>query len=224
MTYPQPPWTLQGHALCTLHWLDIERVRSLIPSEFDLISLLPGKTLGGVYLSSYSSGSVLEYSELIVVAGLVSYSGRWGAWISHIYVDNPNSVAGGREIWGLPKELAKFTWEQNVNETSSQDGCVSVYQNNELLCRLSYSRNSFRLPVPLSGNVFSILDSSILFVHGKVESHIGLMGSKLLVPAESPFGSLELGQPWLSVYCDQLRLGIGVPEVVAHKETVLSYQ
>ncbi|HEY9821570.1 MAG TPA: acetoacetate decarboxylase family protein, partial [Candidatus Sericytochromatia bacterium] len=105
MTYPPAPWTLQGYAIQSLQLIDIERVRPLIPTEFEIISVLPGKTVGGVYLSYYGSGSVLEYSELIVAAGMVRYSGKIGGWVSHIYVDNADSVAGGREIWGLPKEL-----------------------------------------------------------------------------------------------------------------------
>ncbi len=117
MSYPQPPWTLKGYAFLTLQLLDIARVRPLIPPALNIISVLPGKTIGGVYLSKYNSDSVLEYSELIIIAGFLSYKGKFGGWVSHIYVDNPESVAGGREIWGLPKELAQFTWtERSVTE------------------------------------------------------------------------------------------------------------
>ena len=51
MPYPQAPWTLQGYAIQTLQLLDIDRVRPFIPSELNIITVLPGKTLGGVYLS-----------------------------------------------------------------------------------------------------------------------------------------------------------------------------
>src|SRR4028119_2333800 len=135
MTYPQAPWTLQGYALQTLQLIDVERVRPLIPPEFDIVSVLPGKTVGGVYLSNYGSGSVLEYSELIVNAAMVRYSGKIGGRVSHIYVDNGDSVAGGREIWGLPKELAEFTWDNGSR--------VTVRQGNKLLCSLNYNQQSF---------------------------------------------------------------------------------
>ncbi len=120
--YPQyTPWTLKGYAISTVHLVDVDKVRSLIPSELNIISVLPGKTLSVVYLSYYGSGSVLEYSELIVAPALVSYQAKFGGWVSHIYVDNPDSVAGGREIWGLPKEMAEFTWEDNKRVTVRQD-------------------------------------------------------------------------------------------------------
>jgi hypothetical protein len=222
---------LQGHALQTLQLIDVERVRSLIPPELEIISVFPGKTVGGVYLSYYGSGSVLEYSELIVVAGLVSYSGKLGGWVSHIYVDNPNSVAGGREIWGLPKQLAEFTWENGKavkpdaghSSASWHHNQVTVRQGAQLLCSLRYNWQSFGLPIPFSGNIFSTLDSSILLFQGQVESHIGLVNGKLTVPAESPFGSLELGKPWLTLYCDQMRLITREPEAVGHRKTEFSY-
>ncbi|HEY9635852.1 MAG TPA: acetoacetate decarboxylase family protein [Coleofasciculaceae cyanobacterium] len=232
MAYPQAPWTLHGYAIQTLQLLDVERVRPFIPPELKLISVFPGKTVGGVYVSYYGSGSVLEYSELIVVGGLVSYAGKLGGWISHIYVDNTDSVAGGREIWGLPKELAEFTWDKGnasgavaePNPGPGQQNSVTVRQGDRLLCRLSYSRQSFTWQLPFSGNVFSTLDSSILLFNGRVESRMGLVSGKLTVPPESPFGSLELSQPWLTVYCDPLRFIADVPEAVGHRQRDFSYR
>ncbi len=230
MAYPQAPWTLQGYAIQTLHLLDVKRVRPIIPPEFQLISVLPGKTVGGVYLSNYGSGSELKYSELIVVAGVVNYSGNIGGWVSHIYVDSTDSVAGGREIWGLPKELADFTWNKASdsvaagNSTPSGQHHVTVRQSSQLLCNLSYSQPSFKLPIPFSGNVLSTLGSSILLFKGQVESRVGLVSSKLTIPVESPFENLDLGQPWLTVYCDQMRLVAGVPEAVGYRQAEVGYQ
>ena len=219
MAYPQAPWTLQGYAIQTLQLVDIERSRSIIPPEFNIVSVLPGKTLGGVYVSSYGQGSVLEYNELIVVPAMVSYSGQIGGWVSHIYVDNSDSVAGGREIWGLPKELAEFTWEKGASRSQ-----VTVRQGNRQLCSLSYSQQGFGWRVPFKGNVFSALDSNILLFKGEVESRVGLVSGKLQVPAESPFASLSLGQPWLSASCEEMRLVAGAPEVVGQKAVEFSYR
>jgi hypothetical protein len=224
MTYPPAPWTLQGYAIQSLQLIDIERVRPFIPKEFEIISVFPGKTVGGVYLSYYGSGSVLEYSELIVAAGMVRYSGKIGGWVSHIYVDNADSVAGGREIWGLPKELAEFTWEKGTRTASGYENSVSVRQGEQTLCHLSYNQPSFGLQIPFSGDVLSTRSDSILLFNGKFEARAGLVGSKLQVPLESPFASLDLDRPWLTFYCEKLRLLAGMPEVVGHREAVLSYR
>lgn len=196
--------------------IDIAQVRPLIPPEFDIVSVLPGKTIGGIYVSKYGQGSVLEYSELIVAAGLIRYSGKIGGWVSHIYVDNPDSVAGGREIWGLPKELAQFDW--------ANGNSVVVTQNDKSLCSLTYTQPSFSWRLPFKGNVFSTLNASILSFVGEFEARVGLGSSKLLIPPESPFASLDLEQPWLTFYCDSMDFVAGVPNVVGQRKAVYSYQ
>ena len=205
MTYPQPPWTLKGDAFVTLQLLDIARVRPLIPAELNIVSVLPGKTIGGVYLSKYSSGSVLEYSELIIIAGFLSYKGKFGGWVSHIYVDNPDSVAGGREVWGLPKELAQFSWEASS---------VTVSQSGNLLCKFNYQRQSLGLPLKLGAAAFSCKESNLLIFPAFVEANFGLVSSNLEIPTTSPFAELNIGQPILTVHSDRLNLVVEAPTVV----------
>ncbi len=205
MSYPQPPWTLKGDAFLTLQLLDIARVRPLIPTELNIVSLLPGKTVGGVYLSKYTSGSVLEYSELIVIAGFTSYKGKFGGWVSHIYVDNPDSVAGGREVWGLPKELAQFTWTEHS---------VTVSQADKLLCTLNYRRQSFGLPLKLSASAFSAKSSNLSIFPATVEANFALVSSKLEIPSTSPFASLNISQPIVTVHSDRLHLVVDAPTAV----------
>lgn len=87
----------------TLRLVDHARARAFVPPGLDVISVLPGKTLGGVYLTAYGPGSALPYHELIFVAALVRMGAHVGGWISHIYVDHPEAMAGGRESGGCPK-------------------------------------------------------------------------------------------------------------------------
>lgn len=215
MSYPSAPWELKGYAIQTIMQLvDIDKVRPLIPPELKIVSIWPGKTLGGVYISSYSAGSVMEYNELIIVAAMVNYSGKLGSWISHIYVDNSDSVAGGREIWGLPKEMAEFTWQKgNPNH-------VIVRQDDRLLCQLTYSQPSWGLPVPLTGTVFSSLDNNLMLFKGEFSSRIRLVTGELDIPNESPFAGLNLTRPWLTIYCDDLRLLAGAPTVLGRSPVI----
>jgi hypothetical protein len=209
MPYPQAPWTLQGYAIQTLHLVNVDRVRPLIPLELEIISVWPGKTLASVYLSNYGSGSVLEYSELIIAPAVVNYQSKIGGWVSHIYVDNADSVAGGREIWGLPKELAKFTWQQGNH--------VTVYQENRKLCSLNYNQQSLAWRQWLTASAFSAKGSDLLIFPAEFESVLGLISSNLEIPAESPFSEIGLGQPWLTVRCEQMSLRIDAPKVVGLK-------
>jgi acetoacetate decarboxylase len=207
MPYPSPPWTLHGFAYQTLHLISCDRLKPLLPPEFEVISILPNMTLGGVYLASYGSGSVLQYNELIVAAGLVRRDRNWGAWISHIYVDNLDSVAGGRHIWGLPKEMADFTWE-------SGSGGVSVRQGDRLLCAF---RPSWHMPLirqPFTGFVFSTLGQEILRFNATATANWKVAGAHLTIPPESPFSDLNLGHPRMAIAIESLDLTVNEPKVV----------
>jgi acetoacetate decarboxylase len=122
---------LKGYAIQTLQFVDIEQARSTLPSTLEVVSVFPGKTIGGIYLASYGEGSTLTYNELIVVSAIVRKGFRIGGWISHIYVDNDDSITGGRNIWGLPKEQANFQWERSPSLS------VIVQQSDRVLCRAS---------------------------------------------------------------------------------------
>lgn len=222
MTYPNTPWTLQGYALQTCQLLDAQKVRPFIPPQFELVCVLPGKTVGGIYVSHYGTGSVLEYSELIVIAGLVSYSRQIGGWISHIYVDNADSVAGGRNIWGLPKELAEFTWEKHNSSHSASKNRLLVRQGERTLCHFSYNPPNFELQLALSANAFSTKSDSILLFKSHFESRLSLIAAQLQVPNESSFANLGLDHPWLTISLNQLRLVVGSPEAVGLREPVAS--
>ena len=181
------------------------------------MSLLPGKTLGSIYISCYESGSLLSYNELIVAPGLVRYQGKFGGWISHIYVDNPDSVAGGREIWGLPKEMADFSWNNDS---------VSVSQNNCELCSLSYQKGFLNLSTwwqqQLSTGCFGALGSELLIFDNQFKNHVALLECKLEIHP-SPFASLGLDKPLFTLNLQKLELTACVPKVVGEKSSELSY-
>jgi acetoacetate decarboxylase len=209
MSYPVTPWTLCGKAIASVHLVNINQVRSLIPAEFQIFSVWPGKTLAGVYFSEYCQGSVLEYSELIVIPAIVSYQNKIGGWVSHIYVDNPDSVAGGREIWGLPKELAHFTWEN--------DKRVTVRQGDRSLCTLNYKPHNLAWRQRLTGYSFSVKGAELIQFPAQCEALFALIGSSLEIPSESPFAGLSLGQPFLTVRAEQMKLQVAHPEVVGQR-------
>jgi hypothetical protein len=213
MAYPPAPWTLRGHSLQTLNLVDVAKARPFVPPELDIVSVLPGKTLGSVYVAAYETGSSLEYNELIVVPALVRYGNQIGSWISHIYVDNPDSVAGGREIWGLPKELADFSWQM------AKPGQVTVQQGSRSLCTLTYDWqfNLWRQYLPVPG--LSMLQENYLLFKGEAEANLALVGAKLVIPTESPFAGLDLGQPWLTIQSKALKLVAGAPSIVGHRNS-----
>jgi hypothetical protein len=217
MTYPPAPWNLYGKAMQSFHLVDLERAKALVPSDFEIVSVLPGKTLGGLYLSLYEANSTLRYHELIVVTALVRYQGTIGSWISHIYVDHPESVAGGRNIWGLPKEMADFTWG---------DRDVKVAQGNTALCHAQYGQVGLPLSLwgksKIRGNVFGGLAQDILAFQGNFEAQLKWIPCRLTIPSESPFAAINLGHPWFTIQFLNLHLTANAPSIAGQWTSNLS--
>ncbi len=71
--------------------------------------LRPAGMYGAAFVS-YEPGSPLTYSELLVARLVPAPAGSTGKRVSitDIWVDSPASVAGGRELWAIPKGLCDF--------------------------------------------------------------------------------------------------------------------
>jgi hypothetical protein len=104
--YPPPPWELHGQAhfhVVAVPAAELPRV----PDGFRAL-VLGGRGIAIVGWVDYQSGSILRYGEL-VAAVLGRWSGGLAFTVTHMWVDSPESRAGGRELWGYPKELAEFS-------------------------------------------------------------------------------------------------------------------
>jgi hypothetical protein len=95
MSYPAAPWPLSGSL-----WLSLFRL------AHDVDDRHPAGLYGAAFVS-YREPSPLTYSELLVARLVSSEAGR-SVEITDIWVDSPDSRAGGRELWAIPKELADF--------------------------------------------------------------------------------------------------------------------
>lgn len=208
MTYPSAPWTLKGFAVQTLQLVDTARARAFVPPNLTIVSVLPGKTLGLVYLASYGPESDLVYNELIVVPALTRHGKNLGFWISHIYVDNSDSSAGGREIWGLPKELAQFSWQ------SGETGQVLVRQDERALCTLNYTRLRRLWRQPFLQPALSQLGVNLLWFKGTITAGFGLGKGYLDVPFDSPFAALALSHAVRTFHFDEMTLVAHAPRVI----------
>jgi acetoacetate decarboxylase len=94
--YPAAPWPLVGQL-----WVSLFRV----PTDVDATRRAG---LYGAAFVSYEPDSPLTYSELLVARPLRTPQGRRVS-ITDIWVDSPASMAGGRELWAIPKDLCDFT-------------------------------------------------------------------------------------------------------------------
>jgi acetoacetate decarboxylase len=104
-TYPAAPWELHGQTHGHLFTVP----KALLPETPDGFRPLTIAGRGIVVAGwvDYQGGSILQYGEVFcAVAGFVNR--RLTGIVTHMWVDSPPSRAGGRELWGYPKELASF--------------------------------------------------------------------------------------------------------------------
>jgi hypothetical protein len=126
--YPAAPWPLVGSL-----WLTLFRV----PRAVD--DLRPAGLYGAAFVS-YEQGSPLEYAELLVARPVPAAPGGNGrrVTITDIWVDSPESVAGGRELWAIPKGLCDFSFE------SAHTGPLSTTEWTARLDRTPIASATFR--------------------------------------------------------------------------------
>lgn len=119
--YPPEPWRLTGELIVSTFVLP----RRQLPAPLlEFVprgqALLPwfGQAFVGVAFVNYSAGSVLVYRELLVAMPTISRRGLRYT-IPLIWVDSPESRAGGNSLWGVPKELGRFSWSGSGSRTEA---------------------------------------------------------------------------------------------------------
>jgi hypothetical protein len=126
VSYPAAPWHMVGSL-----WLTLFRLREPVDE------LRPAGVYGAAFVS-YEEGSPLTYSELLVARPVATDRDGRRVTITDIWVDSPASVAGGRELWAIPKSLCDFSFE------SSHTGPLTTTEWTARLGRTPIATASFR--------------------------------------------------------------------------------
>ncbi len=104
--YPPEPWRLTGE-LCASAWLVSQDEVAFSPPPGWSPVRIGGRLMVGAVWADYRPPGVLAYREL-AVGFLVRRGARVAVTLPWIWVDSPASLAGGRQMWAIPKELAEF--------------------------------------------------------------------------------------------------------------------
>jgi Acetoacetate decarboxylase (ADC) len=129
----------------TAYLVPVDAVRSLVPEEFEIVPVLPGRTVATVFVADYGPGSTLEYHEFGVQPGLVRFRGVTAAWNSLLLVDSPASVRGG-ELLGFKKQLADFDWQEGAGPGRRVSGQCTVRLQDQEVVRIRYRQGWLPLP------------------------------------------------------------------------------
>ncbi|MGW1540098.1 acetoacetate decarboxylase family protein [Streptomyces sp. NPDC002309] len=104
-SYPAEPWHLAGQMYLSLWLVPRTELPAVAPGTRPVV--IAGRGLVGAAWVVYENDSVLRYNELLR-AVLVRAEARPRVCVTDIWVDSDASMAGGRALWGIPKEMATF--------------------------------------------------------------------------------------------------------------------
>lgn len=198
--YPPEPWDLEGLGYVSL-WLVPERVLPALPDGVRPVSLF-GRTVVAVGFVDYQPGGLLPYHEFLV-APLVRRGATVGLSITDIWVDSAASKAGGRELWGIPKDMADFEMahEPAFHGTARLGG--------ELVARARVARRraGLRLPFPLRGTIWQTLDAGLARTPLRVTGRVHLAQGNWHV--DGPLAWLRPYRPFLTVAAVDFGLRFG---------------
>ncbi|AEV86374.1 acetoacetate decarboxylase [Actinoplanes sp. SE50] len=108
--YPPEPWHLRGQMYLSVFLIplrDVPPLPGVLGAAARPLSFGGRAAIGAAWVD-YQPGGVLHYRELLS-AVLTHERGRPRVSITDIWVDSVASRDGGRNLWGIPKDLAGFT-------------------------------------------------------------------------------------------------------------------
>ncbi|MEU8794458.1 acetoacetate decarboxylase family protein [Streptomyces sp. NPDC048643] len=199
--YPEEPWHLAGQMYLSL-WLEPRSELPAVASGTQPVIAFGRGVVGAAWVV-YEQDSVLHYNELLR-AVLVRHGRRPCACITDIWVDNEASLSGGRALWGIPKEMARFDVERaDVVEATASTGDRALAAS-----RFSQSR---RLPGqwPLTYKVAQRLDGRLTTSRASSKGALSFARATWTAPTHSPLHALGRRPPLLSLALRDFSLRFG---------------
>ena len=142
------PWSLQGYGYIFMfkaepEWLlehgfiDAGMLEHYVPS------------VGSAMLVNYESSTAGPYGELLFIPGKFKFPSGERYSISKIYVSSMQSVVNGQDNWGIPKELADFTFEKQagVGSTRQEHIRITLPEGGEGIADMTLSHKPWGVPV-----------------------------------------------------------------------------
>ncbi len=120
--HPPEPWHLHGSATVGVFLVPVRDLPSSTPPGTKVLALF-GRAVVTAAFFRYREPSPLQYGEVMATV-LVRRAARLRIFIPQIWVDSEASRDGGRALWAIPKEIARF--EGDPQDTMTADGLASL--------------------------------------------------------------------------------------------------
>ncbi|MFB9410485.1 acetoacetate decarboxylase family protein [Dactylosporangium matsuzakiense] len=198
MGYPPEPWSLRGRMYVSVWALPAAALPAVPPELAGAVRVLRlgARAFVGAAWVDYRPGGVLSYRELLA-AVLMRHGLRPRVTITHIWVDSPESRDGGRELWGIPKDLAEF--ELTDTRAAASVGASAEIRSAKPLLRL-----------PIGFKCTQVLHGAPKTTPVRASARCGPATVRWHIDAAGPLGFLHGRKPLLSLVADDFRMTFGV--------------
>jgi hypothetical protein len=198
MSYPPEPWYLGGSLL-----VSVFRVPTAdLPPEFTAgpkPRTVGRHTIVGAAFARYQPGGVLAYDELLVATPTLD-RGRLRVTIPQIWVNSPESLEGGRALWGIPKQLGGFDRADSPDPHRPDAASVAMVTDDGPVASLEARLGRTLLP-GMRQLALPILQSSPtarILSHNRVIGRIRALSPTWTFDPHGPLGYLAGHRPFVS--------------------------
>lgn len=140
-SYPAP-WDLVGKGYIIIYKFKPDfvneqgRIPAFLKGKFS-------KGIGSVMIVDYYQSNAGPYQELLFIPGsFKTYKGKYKT-ISKIYVSTEESVVNGRKNWAIPKEIARFKF----NDVGKNKEEVHIQTEDEEIMKIKFKSKGIKFPV-----------------------------------------------------------------------------
>jgi hypothetical protein len=190
--FPPAPWQLRGQA--HFHVLAVRAADLPQTPEGFRPLLIAGRGLVLAGWVDYQGGSILRYGELLA-AVVGRWSGGLSATVTHMWVDSPESRAGGRALWGYPKELADFQLAIDPSGTAR----AAVPGGDELARGSFHAVLTSPWRLTTRGGTVQPLDGRLVDVRSIFRSRPAIGRGTISAPADSPLAFVNGARTLISL-------------------------
>ncbi|WP_175436540.1 acetoacetate decarboxylase family protein [Streptomyces hawaiiensis] len=203
--FPPSPWRLTGDMVVSLWRVPVHELPSWpLPSGVRPWVVRRRATLITFWVD-YRPGGVLAYRECLIALA-VRHGHRLAGSAVAAWVDNEQSLAGGRALWGIPKELGTITLRADSRSTRGELTTAGTPP-----VRVAY-RDVLRLPFRLPARahlVQRLSDGTGCRVPMRITGRPALGRSRVTTEPDAPLSFLARHQPLLSLALRDFRGIVG---------------
>jgi hypothetical protein len=194
--FPSPPWQLAASA-----WMSSFRVTRSGRAD------RPGGWYAVAFVD-YTAGGVLAYHELLVARLVRTVPPQ--VRISDIWVDSLPSLAGGRSLWGIPKDLAVLPLAEEAVGATDRARFGSVVDEHEVASGTFTTLRPAGPRLPFSLTTSQVReDASIALARCRGSARITPCRGVWRFAADGPLGFLHGRRPVVSLRAVDVRLSFG---------------